>query len=67
MFGFDSLKDLFFPGKRRTIPRTANRFKKGYLKKSQFSGGSWSSPRQPQGEQEKTRRLRQIERGVVQK
>jgi hypothetical protein len=53
------LDDLFMPGEPNTL-RRANRFKRGYLKKSIFSNG-WISTNTPhQGEKERKRRLKQL-------
>ncbi len=62
---FNFLDELFYPG-RGAIARSANIRKKGFLKKSQWSASRSSfSGKQPQGDREKTRRLRQMERGII--
>jgi hypothetical protein len=65
-YGFEFLNNLFLPGKGPgRMPRTQNRLKRGYLKRSMFSGG-WKSVNKPhQGKRECARRLRQIEMGII--
>ena len=58
------LLELYMPGIGKVL-RVPNRLRKGYLKKSSFNLSAWASVKQPQGEKEKARRLRQIERGII--
>ena len=63
MFNYEALRELSMPSKGMRL-RVPNRLKKGYLKKSIFP--RWTSFSQAfQGEREKARRRRQIERGIL--
>jgi len=58
---------LFSPGRNFSGPRRSNQRHKGYLKGSIFSGRNrwYGYHKDKQGDREKSRRMSQIQRGII--